>query len=462
MDNFSSPIPPRTSRIGFHYYPDALHYRTSDLQTWLPELKSMGASWLVLQSPPDRAIPEPFIAGLLEAEIEPIVQFNFPLASPPDPDELRTLFSSYERWGVRAILLFDRPNARSSWPASGWTQKDLVNRFLDVYLPFANLAYYAGLVPVLPPLEPGGSYWDTAFLRSTLELLAKRREIQLLQNLVISAYAWSGGHSLNWGAGGPERWPNTRPYFSTPNEPDQRGFRIFDWYNAIARVTLGRTLPIILFGAGIPADPLRLQAEPIDPESHSAVNLAIARLLAGETPADPINKEEKLEPVPNEVIACNFWLLATGPNSPYQPQAWFQEDGRRLPAVLNLREWRSQAKGKNQPVPTNGKPTQKVEVLTAKNHWPSGYRPIRHYLLLPIYENGVAEWQLQAIQPFVKKYNPTVGFSPAEAALASRVTIVGDAATFPEEMLERLRNSGCIVERVSGDGTSIATKLAER
>ncbi|NMC78620.1 MAG: hypothetical protein GYA59_04585 [Chloroflexi bacterium] len=459
MDNYSSPISPRPSRIGFHYYPDALHYRASDLQTWTPELKNMGVSWLVLQSPLDRAIPEAFITGLLDEQIEPIIQFNFSLASPPDPDDLRPLFTSYQRWGVRSVLLFDRPNARSSWPASGWTQKDLVNRFLDVYLPLANLALYAGLVPVLPPLEPGGSYWDTAFLRSTLELLAKRKEMQLLENLVISAYAWSGGHSLNWGAGGPERWPNSRPYFTSPDEEDQRGFRIFDWYKAIAQVTLGRTPPIMLLGAGIPTDPLQIQAETAEEEKHAATNLAVAKLLAGETVADPDDPNEMLEAIPEEVIACNFWLLATGANSPYQSQAWFHEDGRRLSAALQLRQWWSQPKGKQPTTFKNRKTGMKEEILTAKNYWPSSFRPIRHYLLLPIYENGS---ELEAIQPFVRKYNPTVGFSLAEAALASRVTVIGDAGRFPEETLERLRNAGCIVERVSGDGTSVATKLAER
>ena len=35
--------PPNNNRIGFHYFPDADHYRESDLYTWLPELKNPGS-----------------------------------------------------------------------------------------------------------------------------------------------------------------------------------------------------------------------------------------------------------------------------------------------------------------------------------------------------------------------------------------------------------------------------------
>ena len=59
-------IPPKNNRIGFHYFPDANHFRESDLYTWLPELKTLEASWLVLNAPADRAIPEFFINGLKE------------------------------------------------------------------------------------------------------------------------------------------------------------------------------------------------------------------------------------------------------------------------------------------------------------------------------------------------------------------------------------------------------------
>jgi hypothetical protein len=55
-----------------------------------------------------------------------------------------------------------------------------------------------------------------------------------------------------------------------------------------------------------------------------------------------------------------------------------------------------------------------------------------------------------------------IGFSLNYAVLAERVTVVGDTDQFPEKALENLRSAGCRVERISGDGTSIATQLAEK
>jgi hypothetical protein len=54
-----------------------------------------------------------------------------------------------------------------------------------------------------------------------------------------------------------------------------------------------------------------------------------------------------------------------------------------------------------------------------------------------------------------------VGFSLSEAALAERVTVVGNETDFPESALNVLRAAGCFVERVEGNGTSIASKIRE-
>ena len=103
--------------------------------------------------------------------------------------------------------------------------------------------------------------------------------------------------------------------------------------------------------------------------------------------------------------------------------------------------------------------------LTAKTtspHTDNSLHPIAHYLLLPLYEWGVSDWHLDVAKPFIKKHMLTVGFSVSEAVYAAQVTVIGGPQTFPEETLQFLRDSGCTVERISGDGTSIATLLAER
>jgi hypothetical protein len=88
--------------------------------------------------------------------------------------------------------------------------------------------------------------------------------------------------------------------------------------------------------------------------------------------------------------------------------------------------------------------------------------PIDHYLLLPSYEWGVADWHLEVTRPFIIKHRPTVGYSITEAIYAKKVTVIGGDNDFTPEKISHLRNSGCEVEQISGDGTSIASILAQR
>ena len=63
------------NRIGFHYFPDNQHYQQRDLKAWLPKLRDLGTGWLVLHTPVTRALPEDFIQGLLQGNIQPILHF---------------------------------------------------------------------------------------------------------------------------------------------------------------------------------------------------------------------------------------------------------------------------------------------------------------------------------------------------------------------------------------------------
>jgi hypothetical protein len=435
------------NRLGYHYFPDTLHYREFDLQNWLPRLKQLGASWLVLHTDGVRtAVPEPFLCGLIEAGIQPILHMDMPLGTPIDLASLDLLLGAYARWGVRHIVLFNRPNARSAWPANGWTQQGLVDRFLDRYLPAANLALQAGLTPVFPPLEPGGSFWDTAFLRLALEALERRQQTGLLDHLMLSAYAWTQDHPLDWGTGGPERWPDTRPYFTPTDSQDQRGFRISDWYQAIAQMVLQKQVPVMLFQAGLPGAPSCRQSIS-DPELYVKIAGLCAASAENESDADA------LEPMSDMVMGCNFWLLSAETGSPYQEQALFDADGNPRLAGQALLDW---------VIETNY--LDKQESAAAKNISGSAVsgHPIHHYLLLPDYPDGLSDWDWNVIRGYVKKYQPTVGFDMVEASLAEQVTLVGGEQLFSEEDLTSLRQAGCQIEWIRGDGMSIATQLAER
>jgi hypothetical protein len=458
MANF--PTPPGNTRLGFHYFPDAHHYRESDLHAWLPELKALGASWLVLLGPAGRAIPEYFLSGLLAAGIEPVLHLPLPVGDPSPARDLEVLFHTYARWGLHYLVPFDRPNSRISWPSAAWAQSDLVERFLDRFIPVARIAVQAGLNPVFPPLEPGGGYWDTAFLRVALQGIERRGLRDLLDRLVLSAQASSGERPLNWGSGGPERWPDARPYFTPPGIEDQRGFHIFDWYAAIARAATGRDFAFLLLAAGSHSNGRGNGKGPrLDEGTHARRNLAIAAaVIPQEAAQDPkssgvngaaTGQTARLDPVPPAVLAVNYWLLAAEPGSPHAARAWFYPDGTPRPAAIALRNWANRSLGVNSNGAGNSSSTG------------SPKHPLTHYLLLPAYDWGVTDWHLNLVRPFIKKHRPAVGFSLAEAACASRVTVIGGPHEYPDSALDQLRRAGCMVERVTGSGTNIATQLAD-
>lgn len=425
----NEPIPVSINkRLGIHYFPDEDHYSNADLQQWLPVLKSIGVNWITLQAPADRAIPQPFIDALVDSEIQPVVAFNLALSEAHPVEAYSPIFKAYGNWGVRYAVLFDRPNVRSQWPATGWTQKGLVERFLDQFIPLAHAAIEAGLNPVFPALEPGGDYWDTAFLRGALETLATRGETMLLEKMVIGAYAWTEDRSMTFGAGGPEAWPATMPYHTPDNSEDQRGFRIFDWYNAISRAVLGKELPVILVAAGVQ----RESGKPLDAFAGVRATKMAEALMREPDP-------DKNNAVPENVLACNFWLLSATPDSPEIHSAWFKMNGKPTKAGDEWILWRNGSEVKKS-LPIS---TDHDDAPVGRKSY-DGSHTIRHYLLLP----AGGEWPMDAVRTFMEVNQATIGTSEDEAVQAGRVTLAGGLHGFSDDLLRKLIQSGCTVDHL--------------
>ncbi len=406
----------------------------------------MGAGWLTLKADTRRAIPESFISSLKQTGIEPILQFQSSLTNPPVIEDMAQMLISYANWGVKYVQFFDRPNSTSAWSPAGWTQQNLVDRFVDRFLPLANLTLDSKMTPIFPPLEPGGGFWDTTFLQLALQAMKNRHQNDLLNKLVLSAYGWTDRRSLNWGAGGAERWVESRPYLTPAGCQDQRGFRIFDWYLEIASNFLAGEPEIFLFQAGQIGEPGKTL--PLDIERTQNDQLCIAHLLCDETVQDPTAPHRLLEPIPDEVKCGCFWLLSAGEDTRESQMAWFSQDGVANKSAQMMKAWLQSGKVSITHLPAS--------------HSQDRSHPIARYVLLPVFEWGIADWHLEAIRPYVKKYQPTVGFDPVEAGLAKEVLAIGSDDEIPEEILYHLRLTGSKVDRICESGTSLASILAER
>jgi hypothetical protein len=392
-------------QLGFHYYPDNQHYTDQDLSTWLPILSSLGANWLTIRGSARRAIPENFITGLIEAGIEPIIHIPNPVRK-LDESYLRPILESYARWGARFVIIYDRPNLREHWANDAWHKKGLVERFVDFALPSLHMVRSSGLSPVLPPLEPGGDYWDTAFLEGVLESIQRRRELSLLRDLSISFYAWTYDRPIDWGIGGPESWGDAKAYLDTDGGQDQQGFRIFDWYDSIALRVTGNLLPLICVGGGI-----HQRQNPVSQERHEETVLAILKILeAGD--------------LPTTVRNINFYLLASDNSHADHESTWF---------------------------PTIDSPIQSVNALRryTTNNNQAIRKPLRHYLLLP---EGIEIQEVISdddVASLMRDQSPVVGYSSFEAQLAQSVTVFGHEDQHDLSILKDLENAGCKVRRLS-------------
>ncbi len=440
---FNLPLPEFNTGFGFHYFPDEAHYRAADLQKWLPELKALGASWLTLIGSPARAIPESFLRPVIDSGIEPVIHLPVMPLQAVDLEALQVLYQSYARWGARYVVLYDQPNTRAAWQPDEWGREGLIGRFLDLLLPPWQIAQANGLTPVFPPLKQIGDYWDTSFLDTALTLLRQRGQGHLLKDLVFGFYGFTGNRPLEWGTGGPASWPDTRPYNTPPGSQNQGGFRVFEWYADVIRAHLGEPRPLLMLAGGArPGDAGDPNFPPIDESRHASCNSFIAKAMMERT-------------LPAYVTNVSFWLLAADENSPHASAAWRRADGTALPAAEALRELTATA---TQAVKLNEKR------LVQKPPAPASFggRPIYHYLLLPTFEWGGSDWHLLAALDYIRKFQPTCGFSVAEAKVAEHVTIIGGEQGISVDAERALQAAGCKVERVCGlDGPETQHRLIE-
>ena len=425
-------------KLGFHYFPDELHYRRADLHAWLPELLALDAKSVTLIGSMTRAVPEDFIRGLLDAGVEPIIHLPA-VPTRPDPQHvtgatLSQLFTSYARWGVKFVAAFAEPNMRTAWAPKDWGQAGLVERFLDLLVPVLRAQLDAGLQPVFPTLRAGGDYWDTAFLDASLTGLIQRGLGDVANELTFGMNLWTYNRPLDWGKGGQGRWPDARPYLTPPGSQDQRGFHQFEWYDEIIQARLGQLRPIITLAGGPRV------GDQTDPTLPALDDLGHASCI------QDLHHALNTSQLPEHLLNVNLWLLAAAEGSPFAADAYYKHSGATLTAAHALKQMPAEGLP---PAQRRGDESKALGLEHAADQQSAAAgKTLKHYVLLPVFEWGISDWHWSAALDFVKAHRPVCGFSADEAAHAARVTIVGNEQGVSPEIEEKLRLAGCTVDRI--------------
>ena len=418
------------NRIGLHYFQDIHHFRASDLMQWLPDMIKRHIGWLILQSPVDYAIPEEFISALVDNHIEPIIQFTDISQKSVKAEDLKIILNVYAKWGVKYVIFFNEPNLKNSWSEGTWNKGDIADTFLDKYIPFVKAANQAGLTNVFPPLQPGGDYWDTAFLKKTLKGAINRKCVELISNFHIAVSSQTFDKALDWGLGAEKDLNRSKAYLSTKDIQDHIGFRTSDCYSGIINQQIGYNPKILLFWYGATS---HLSKTPYFQDINILIDLATGR-----------SQSDLVSPLSDNVISCNFWPIS---NLNYLDPSIMDEPYQQSNASIYSDIYDPQTL-------LNGKLSEKVAPSVA----PWVY-PIDHYLLLPSYKWGTPEHILEKVRPILKQDQPTVGFSIDEAMLARKVTVWNENGAFSDSDIEELKKSGCIIDEKVINGIEVALEL---
>lgn len=412
-------------KIGFTYFTSHEYQINRVANDWMKALKSIGSSVVILKSAFDRAVSEDTFLCAIGHNLAPIVHFTDELPLARKFNQTAFLLDIYAKWGVSHVIFGDKPNIKAAWQSAGWHYENIVDHYLDRFIPLANHAVRNNIIPVLSPLIPGGDYWDTAFIELVLSGLKRRHLDSILEQVMLASYGFTFNKPISWGNGGPERWSGTKPYKTPEGQEDQIGFHNFEWIQAAGERAIGKRLPIIILDAGH-TGPTSSQTDLVTSIEYMKT---IYELCTPETGQNDATNGQAL--FDNSVCWCTFSLDTVK-----------AAIGDSL-SVDGFKQIFSESGGK-------------VSQLNSEVKNP---KMISHYLLLPAYGSGVSDAVLNKIRPLIKHFHPTIGFSIEEAMLAQKVSVYPDPVVFSEDILSQLRSSGTIVEILPDSGIDIATLI---
>ena len=93
---------------------------------------------------------------------------------------------------------------------------------------------------------------------------------------------------------------------------------------------------------------------------------------------------------------------------------------------------------------------------------PNSGKPIEHYVLFGPAAQPATRAYLLLAQGFLQTFTPAFGFSSAEAAAASQVTIIADTSLVSADAEASLVVGGAKVQRIAGSPEDVSAALAQR
>ena len=84
---------------------------------------------------------------------------------------------------------------------------------------------------------------------------------------------------------------------------------------------------------------------------------------------------------------------------------------------------------------------------------------MEHYLLLARHSTPGPWVTLLLLRDYIRRFGPVVGFSPKEATLARRVTIIADPESVGADVEQLLLDAGCMVQRLPGESHELGQAL---
>jgi hypothetical protein len=408
MDHFKQENTYIPRKLGFHYFVDSERFKQEDANFWIKRLKEINVKWLVVVNPQERAIPEDFIRSFSGSGINLVVNFSQQSCSQSSLNNILPLLEVYGKWGLKYACLFEKPNIKSSWGENEWINNNIVDTHLDIFIQFALICSENNIKPIFSPLYPGGDYWDLAFLEESLKKLVLQAPPIILKNLILSAFGWTFGRSIDWGSGGVKKWVQSKPFNADQDTQNQKGFRTYEWYLEISKKVLGEKLPIFIFEAG------KNYGYNNEKTISTPGNLAtIPNLLSGENVYDPQEPTQLISPIPKEVLGCFLFILSADDDQKYFPYRWFESSGKPLEIAKQF--------GAENNIYEKGK-----EISSFQNTSPEEYLNFknRRYIFVSNELKNEMPVLLQKLDAYIREYKPQIGFSKKEALEAAYILAI--------------------------------------